>query len=523
MKFLAKNTFIIPLFLVVFTLGILPQSLMAQDQDAPYSFILSWQQDPTSTMTIDWHTDAGVDPVLTYRRMGSISGWRTAEGTTHPFPFSERKIHRVELTGLRSNTLYQFRFGDNQPVYTFRTMPESTTTRPVLFATGGDMMHSWQVFGQVNRLAAEYDIDFVAIGGDFAYADAKPENLHRWYRYLEVWTETMVRPDGRVIPKLGVVGNHEVRLGYTHNYRYQTWRFDNTPEWRMQEAPFFYSLMAFPGEPGYGALDFGNYMSLVFLDTQHTNNIEGVQTQWLQLALANRMEFDHVIPIYHVPAYPSVRPFNNDISAMVRRHFVPLFERQSNISVAFENHDHAYKRTHPLRGGEVSPTGIVYVGDGAWGVGTREPTAIPGTEAGWYMAQTEAVRHFILVEVEGNSIDMRMINERGELFDSLQLNNRVMFSSVPMSERPVGFVLEQNYPNPFNSNTVIRFGLPEASRVEIDIFSLDGRLVAQLADREMQAGWHQLDFNGAQLSSGTYMYRLRAGDFTATRKLMLIK
>jgi hypothetical protein len=402
-------------------------------------------------------------------------------------------------------------------------MPESTDARPILFATGGDMMHGWREFESVNKLAAQYDIDFVAIGGDFSYADAKPENLHRWYRYLDVWTNTMIRPDGRVIPKLGVVGNHEVRLGYVHNYLYQEWKFDNTPEWRMNEAKYFYSLMAFPGEPGYAALDFGNYLSLVFLDTEHTNTIDGIQKQWLERTLANRIGFDHVIPIYHVPAYPSVRPYNNDISTKVRQHFVPLFERQSNISVAFENHDHAYKRTHPLRGGNVSPTGIVYVGDGAWGVTTRQPTALPDTDAGWYMAQTEAVRHFILVEVQGNAIDMRMINERGELFDSLNLNNRVLFSSVPMSERPQGFVLEQNYPNPFNNNTVIRFGLPEQTRVEIDIFSLDGRRVAQLVDREMQAGWHQLDFNGAQLSSGTYMYRIRAGDHTDSRKLMLIK
>lgn len=501
----------------------LPAVVHAQETGAPYSFLLSWQQDPTSTMTIDWHTDAGVDPILEFRRIGSSSGWRTAEGTTTPFPYSDRMIHRVELTALRSDVLYEFRFGSDQPIYKFRTMPERNDARPILFATGGDMMHGWREFERVNRVAAEYDLDFVAIGGDLAYADAKPENLQRWYRYLDVWTTTMIRPDGRVIPKLAVIGNHEVRLGYTHNYRYQQWKFDNTKAWRWNEAPFFYNLMAFPGEPGYGALDFGNYLSLIFLDTEHTNTIDGPQKRWLELALANRISFDHVIPIYHVPAYPSVRPFNNDLSRSVRQHFVPLFERQSNISVAFENHDHAYKRTLPLRGGEVSPTGIVYVGDGAWGVATRDPVALPGTDAGWFMAETEAVRHFIMVEVQGNTLDLRMINERGEQFDSLTLNNRVMFSSVPMSEQPQGFILEQNYPNPFNSNTVIRFGLPETSRVEIDVFSLDGRRVAQLVDREMPAGWHQLDFNGAQLSSGTYMYRLRAGDFVDSRKLMLIK
>lgn len=78
-------------------------------------------------------------------------------------------------------------------------------------------------------------------------------------------------------------------------------------------------------------------------------------------------QIPHVFPVYHVPAFPSVRSFSNQTSAAIRRNWVPLFER-FGIKVAFEHHDHAYKRTVPIREEAIDPErGIVYFGDGAWG------------------------------------------------------------------------------------------------------------------------------------------------------------
>lgn len=85
------------------------------------------------------------------------------------------------------------------------------------------------------------------------------------------------------------------------------------------------------------------------------------------------------------------------------------------------------------------------------------------------------------------------------------------------------FSLEQNYPNPFNPNTQIRFTLGESTHATLTIYDMTGRIVATLVDQTMTAGAHHVQFNASELSSGLYVYTLRAGSFTQTNKMMLIK
>ena len=88
---------------------------------------------------------------------------------------------------------------------------------------------------------------------------------------------------------------------------------------------------------------------------------------------------------------------------------------------------------------------------------------------------------------------------------------------------PTTFALHQNYPNPFNSFTHIKFDLPEAGRVKLVIYNVPGRRVRILANGWREAGYHKVTFDGSGLSSGIYLARLTAGDFTQTQKLVLLK
>ncbi|MCH8568302.1 MAG: CotH kinase family protein [Balneolales bacterium] len=92
-------------------------------------------------------------------------------------------------------------------------------------------------------------------------------------------------------------------------------------------------------------------------------------------------------------------------------------------------------------------------------------------------------------------------------------------------ELPVTHKLEQNYPNPFNPTTNISFALPQQADVLVEVFNIAGQRVAVLADANLPAGTHQLQFDGSRLASGLYIYRLsdRSSGVQLTRKMMLLK
>jgi len=93
----------------------------------------------------------------------------------------------------------------------------------------------------------------------------------------------------------------------------------------------------------------------------------------------------------------------------------------------------------------------------------------------------------------------------------------------PGGSRPERFALEQNYPNPFNPGTVIRFVVPGSSEVRLSVVDILGREVSVWIHERLDAGVHEVVFDGSRCASGVYLYRLQAGGFIQTHRMLLLR
>lgn len=119
-----------------------------------------------------------------------------------------------------------------------------------------------------------------------------------------------------------------------------------------------------------------------------------------------------------------------------------------------------------------------------------------------------------------NSTTTGMAFEALEVYqdDAASVSNEDVANNLPTK-----FDLDQNYPNPFNPSTNIKFDLPVNADVQLSVYNMLGQKVMTLVNGKMEAGFHQVTFNAGSLASGMYIYRLDAGSFVSTKKMMLIK
>ena len=117
---------------------------------------------------------------------------------------------------------------------------------------------------------------------------------------------------------------------------------------------------------------------------------------------------------------------------------------------------------------------------------------------------------------------LRMTNGSAFVLHST-LTGATATATAPVPEPPTAFVLEQNYPNPFNPSTTIRFALPKASEVSLNVYNALGEEVMTLIQGFRAPGIHEAILDARGLSAGLYLYQIRAGAFTATRPMVLLK
>ncbi|MGA1366910.1 MAG: fibronectin type III domain-containing protein [Blastocatellia bacterium] len=399
----------VALLLSLVIVAVAPRS-SAQDLVGLY---LTWKNDPTTTMTVNWvDLYETSSQTLWYRKKGEAE-WRSAEAIRRQAGPSTLQIRRVELRDLTPDSVYEIGIG-KQPTreidgWRFRTMP-ATMSRPIRFVSGGDMMHNRQMVDTMNKQARALDPDFALHGGDLAYANGVAAS--RWIDWIQSWTLHCVGKDRRLIPMVVGIGNHEVKGGYN----------GKIPD----DAPYYYSLFDTPGGRSFYTLDFGRYLSLVSLDSGHTNPIGGAQADWLQQVLGDRTAQQFLFAWYHYPAYGTTKGPRNGLpidarqSVEIRQHWLPHFERYGATAL-FENDHHNFKRSHRLRQHQRDDeNGLLFLGDGAWGVRTRE---VPSPEVGWWLAKAEPRNHLFHVELRPNgTATIEAVDDKGQVFDRVELN-----------------------------------------------------------------------------------------------------
>lgn len=379
-------------------------SLVA-NADSPSILYLTWTDDPATTMTIQWHSSKEEEQTEVLFRRAGAKEWKSQAGVFNVLHSTDYIAHTVELVDLMPDTVYEFMFPGKKKTYKFRTMPQELN-RPVRFAIGGDAYYYLNIFRRMCAQVAARDPDFVVVGGDIAYTNGRSSVFHtqnweinRWRTFLREWKVQMVTSDGRLIPLIPVVGNHDVKGSQKDPFKSEL---------------FFYEIFTFPQKNiAYRNIDFGSYLSLTLLDSGHTHPIGGKQTEWLADALSERENFDYKFAAYHVGAYPSVYPYNGSVPRQIRENWCPLFE-QYHLNGAFEHHSHTFKRTHPIKREKIDPNGVVYFGDGSWGVSPRK---VKNAKM-WYMLKGEQENAVFLITLDQHMGAVEAISIDGKAIDA---------------------------------------------------------------------------------------------------------
>ena len=336
------------------------------------AWYLTYPASPASSIAIHWIDSSCEVQELSY--CAEPGEWISVSSVVHPL--QSYALHTVALYDLAEETAYRFVLQGKE--HAFHTLSSKKTFHMVI---GGDVYRNKTIFAKTCAQVCAMRPDFVVFGGDLAYAK---EDLETWISFFRALEEHLA------LPFVAVVGNHDIN---------------------KRSASHLFPLF-FPYFSPYGVVDVTDFCSLFLLDSGHLASIRGEQSTFLAKALHARALTAHKIPIYHVAAYPSVYAYDKKAPTLIRTFWVPFFEKYG-VSLVFEHHNHAWKRTKPLLQEHIHSKGIVFLGDGSFGARPRAPN-----KNLWYIENSKKSPCFSWVEVSPNSLSVKTIDHKGFLLDS---------------------------------------------------------------------------------------------------------
>lgn len=377
-----------------------------------------WMENPQSEIVLSWST---AHPGRNHRvywdtesRGGDTGSYANQQKTfkSGPFTIVEKDagwsdpahFHHVHLSGLEADTTYYVVFAsDDATSREFHFVTATGTDREFAMLFGGDSrigtadpyVHTdRQKMNDRMRVLFEDESEGIIgliHGGDYC--------MTAEWRHIEPWLtdhELTTTASGRLLPVVPARGNHDRAIGFEEMF-----------PWPNLQTNYYYETPLSPE------------VSLVTLNTEIS--IAGDQRDWLAGTLARvRPENRWVLVSYHRPAFSSVRDVQD--GAGRRNNWVPYFE-EFNVDLVMESHDHALKRTLPIRSSAPdSKKGVVYIGDGGLGVPQRTPDPTR-----WWLQEpgmTKAVHHVHVLRFNEEKIHGRAIGMHGDIEDEFTLAPR---------------------------------------------------------------------------------------------------
>lgn len=398
---------------------IAPVLLTADEPVEPPTFHhrVLWMKNPQHEAVLSWTTrEAGERHVVHYdtvARGGDAAAYAMTATSFKDGMYTMKDadaawvqpafFHHVHLAGLAPDTIYYVAFSSDGAVsreFHFRTAPAEDIEFAMLF--GGDSrIGTSDPYKHTDRqnmnlrmraLFEEFPNIYGLIhGGDYCM-------LAEW-RYLQAWLsdhELTTTEAGRLLPIIPARGNHDRGIGFEEMF-----------SWPNFDRNYYYKTSLSPA------------VTLVTLNTE--TSLGGDQRDWLEATLqATRPDSRWLLVSYHRPAFSSVRPLQDGASR--RDNWVPLFEK-FNVDLVLESHDHALKRTLPIRSAAHDPkNGIVYIGDGGLGVPQRTPDPTR-----WWLQEpgfTKSVHHVHVLEFGAEGMRVRAFGMDAEIHDDFTLTPR---------------------------------------------------------------------------------------------------
>ncbi|MEM3587750.1 MAG: metallophosphoesterase family protein [Candidatus Jordarchaeaceae archaeon] len=361
-------------------------------RDTPKNIHLTYQGDPTSTITIMWKTQTSTsgDNVLydTIPRFGNTLLYRyIVTGFNYTYTGASGYIHQVELTNLLPDTIYYFICGgpgNYSKERAFKTAPNSASY--FRFVAGGDSRTNTADRDLVSKAMRHTNPSFVMHDGDMVEDGRIQSQWDSWFSDLN---DNWISDEDLTIPIVPCLGNHE------------------------NNATNYYEQFALGGNEQWYYLDWGTHLRIIVLNSEATSQISE-QASWLDQVLASTPSNVWKIVMFHRNIYYSGGHGN----ATDLQPWVQLFDKY-HVDIVIQGHTHHYHRTLPMRNNTVVGSyqeGTMYLTTGRWGAPYHNYIQQP------YSAHGNISLHFTLISVfQNGSLYLEAKDINGYTFDQVLL------------------------------------------------------------------------------------------------------